>query len=229
MSKLFGLVDVKLEDIYQPKMFALKNFHGQYYLDSDRLEQLVPFRTQSFDEVLEELKDNLPLAMKLMKYIPKKLIKKQIIKDAINNPNAPLYWIKHNNQNKIKAFFYSKEEFYKIPDWDNYNLKINNDYEILNHGYDESKLNNQLTIDDIKQAALFRAGVCLSETMIKGDLSTPLKWKCSQGHEFVASPYLILKAGHWCQSCLIEQDNYDIQAKTNKFLAQVWTNNYKKD
>jgi nucleoside-diphosphate-sugar epimerase len=221
MSKLFGLVDIKIEDIYQPKMFALKNFHGQYYLDSDKLEQLIPFRTQSFNEVLEELKAYLPLSMKLMKYLPKKLIKRQLIKDAINNPNAPLYWIKHNQQEKIKAYLYSKEEFNKIPDWDNFELKTTDNYETLSHGYDESKTDTQLTIEDLKHAAIFRGGSCLSETMVKGDLSTKLKWKCSQGHQFVASPYLILKAGHWCQQCLGEQNTYNKQAKTNKFLAQV--------
>jgi nucleoside-diphosphate-sugar epimerase len=221
MSKLFGLIDIEIEDIYQSKMFALKNFHGQYYLDSDKLEQLIPFRTQSFDDVLEELKTHLPLAMKLMKYLPKKLIKRQMIKDALNNPNAPLYWIKHNQQEKITAYLYSKEEFNKTSDWDSFKLETTDKYEILSHGYDESKPDTQLTLADIKQAALFRGGSCISESMVKGDLSTKLKWKCSQGHQFVASPYLILKAGHWCDQCLAEQKNYNKQAENNKFLAQV--------
>jgi len=221
MASMFNLVDVDIKDIYEPKMFALKNFHGQFYLDSDKLEQLVPFRTQSFNEVLQHLKDHLPVKMRLMKYLPKNLIKKQMIKNALNNPNTPLYWIKNNDKAMIKAFLYSKEIYDKISDWNHFQISETTDYVKLNHGYDETKLDSQLTIEDIKQAAIFRGGVCLSKTMNKGDLKTKLKWKCSEGHEFLASPYLVLKAGHWCQQCLHEQDNYKKQAESNKFLAQV--------
>ncbi len=58
--------------------------------------------------------------------------------------------------------------------------------------------------------------------MKQGDLNTRLKWTCSQGHEFEASPYLVLKTGHWCSECLRPPWNFDEQAKTSPFMAQQW-------
>jgi hypothetical protein len=61
---------------------------------------------------------------------------------------------------------------------------------LLNHGYDENKAISELNIDDMKQAAVFQGGHCLSEEMIKGDMTTPLEWECQFGHRFTASPAL---------------------------------------
>ncbi|MFE6254751.1 NAD-dependent epimerase/dehydratase family protein [Agromyces sp. NPDC057865] len=38
---------------YDRNWFATGNFHGQWYTDSDRLEQVVPFRQDSFEAVLD--------------------------------------------------------------------------------------------------------------------------------------------------------------------------------
>ena len=76
-------------------------------------------------------------------------------------------------------------------------------------------------IYDIKSSANFRAGYCLSPTMVVGDLDTKLLWKCSFNHEFYASPRLVLKAGHWCQKCAAPPWNDEEIAKQNPFFAQV--------
>ena len=84
----------------------------------------------------------------------------------------------------------------------------------------------------MKQAAAFRGGECLSESMTKGDMATKLKWKCGYcGAEFEASPALILLGGHWCPECYIPQKawDYDAIAKTNPFFAQVWYPSHSKD
>ena len=98
--------------------------------------------------------------------------------------------------------------------------------------FGESKPESELDIEDMKQAAKFRGGECLSETMVKGDMATKLKWKCGTcGAEFEASPALILLGGHWCPECYIPQKewNYDEVAKTNPFFAQVWYPNHTKE
>lgn len=41
-----------LRQWYDRNWFATKNFHGQWYTDTDRLEKLVPFRRDTFDEAL---------------------------------------------------------------------------------------------------------------------------------------------------------------------------------
>jgi hypothetical protein len=97
----------------------------------------------------------------------------------------------------ITSFFGSRAERDQIRSWDEgYELYIpSHTPTYLDHGYDEAKPINELDLSDIQGAAKFRGGVCISTSMTKGDLYAPLKWKCHLGHEFYATPNLILKAG----------------------------------
>jgi len=56
----------------------------------------------------------------------------------------------------------------------------------------------------------------------KSDMKTKLTFKCAFGHEFEASPLLILEGGHWCPQCERESWNYNEAAKVNPFFAQIW-------
>ena len=94
--------------------------------------------------------------------------------------------------------------------------------ERLSHGYDENKPLAELDIEDMREAAAFRGGKCLSESMVKGDLATKLEWECAFGHRFSASPALVLLGGHWCDECMPAPWRFDEKAKLNPFLAQVW-------
>jgi len=96
----------------------------------------------------------------------------------------------------------------------------------LKHGYDESK--EKLDLKDIKGAAEFRGGQCLS-TQWDGDIYSKLKWICAFGHEFELKPYTVLKAGHWCPECLPPPWNFDEQARKNPFFAQAWYPNHTND
>ena len=57
-------------------------------------------------------------------------------------------------------------------------------------------------MEDMKNAARFKGGECLSEEMVAGDLFTPLKWRCSCSNVFEMTPNAVLKGGHWCPECL---------------------------
>lgn len=75
----------------------------------------------------------------------------------------------------------------------------------------------------MRDAAAYRGGKCISETMTKGDLYTKLVWECHDGHRFEASPYTVLKAGHWCPVCCQPEPwDFDRLAKFMPFYAQVW-------
>jgi hypothetical protein len=102
------------------------------------------------------------------------------------------------------------------------NLAGETEAERLSHGYDESKPLSELDIEDMRQAAAFRGGKCLSESMVKGDLATKLEWECAFGHRFEASPALVLLGGHWCEECMPAPWRFDEVAERNPFLAQVW-------
>lgn len=100
---------------------------------------------------------------------------------------------------------------------------------ILDHGYDESKPDSELDIEDMRSAAAFRGGKCLLQSMVKGDLYTKLEWECHDGHKFWASPYCILKAGHWCPTCCQPSPwDYDRLSKFMPFYAQVWYDTHAK-
>lgn len=139
----------------------------------------------------------------------------------------------------MSAYYGSYADYLKIPSkWEQFKLespdKSNEAAEQykLDHGYDETKPLSELGLADMKKAAEFRGGECLSTKMKKGDMVTKLRWKCGCcGAEFEASPNLILLGGHWCPECYLPEKvwNYDEIAKSNPFFAQVWYTNHSKD
>ena len=220
--KMFQVVGVKMETAYEPNMFALRNFHGHYYLDSDVLEGFLHFRSQTVDDMLGLVRQNLSPPMKAIRFLLGSVIKRKMLREARKNPIAPLYWMEHNDESRIKAFFGSRESWENIKGWDEFKVPGDPPHIVLDHGYDESKKADELTIEDINQAAAFRGGRCLSASIKKGDMKTQLNFVCAHGHKFKASPYLVLKTGHWCEECLKPPWSFDEQAKKNPFIAQVW-------
>lgn len=216
-----GMSDVT--KVLEPKWSATRNFHGQWYTDSDKLEEYLHFRSGDVHQFIREMGEKAPMTTKLAKYVPSWIIKNCVFKPVAQKPFGPLYWFKHDVQPRITSFFGSREAWNQIPGWESFKLErpsMTPTY--LDHGYDETKPENELDISDMRKVAEFRGGKCLSETMVKGDLRTKLKWECAFGHQFEASPALILFGGHWCPECLPMPWNYDEEAKRNPFFAQVW-------
>jgi len=221
LNSIYSMLGVDFRELEHPNWYALRNFHGHWYYDSDKLDDYLHFRSESVDDVIARIKKKLPLSFRLLVYLPKKIVTIIMRKKALNG-DTPLMWIKNNKEDKIKAFFGSKEKWKEIPDWDKFVGVVDLPHEKLNHGWDESITDNELALEHIKRAAEYRGGKCLSTNMITGDLKTKLKWICALGHEFRASPYLVLKTGHWCEECMKPPWNFDEQAKLNPFIAQVW-------
>lgn len=210
-----------VEKIFEANWFVLRNFHGQWYVDSDKLESFLHFRENiSCDDYFKRLGKLVPWYFKLAKIAPAFLIKHLGMKPLANRKDVgTMWWIKNNEQQRISAFFGSKEKWASIPTWKDFDTTPpTKQITLMNHGYDESK--QVLDIEDIKGAAKFRGGECLSESM--SSMSEPLKWRCQFGHTFEASANLILKGGHWCPECLPAPWNYNEIAKGNPFFAQVW-------
>ena len=133
-------------------------------------------------------------------------------------------WIEENDEDHIDAYWGSKKAWEKIPEILSQN-KFFEDWDKvipIDHGYDETKPESELTLEDMKGAAEFRGGFCDSTEMTKGDWKTPLKYTCQYGHHFRGSPRLILEGGHWCDECERKSWNYGNRAKKDKFFAQVW-------
>ena len=92
----------------------------------------------------------------------------------------------------------------------------------IDHGYDETKPESELSLADMQGAAAFRGGELLSKEMKTGDWRGKLAFRCAFGHEFEASPRLVLEGGHWCPECERKSWNYGARAKVDPFFAQVW-------
>jgi nucleoside-diphosphate-sugar epimerase len=224
--KMVGLGDYR--KLMDRNWFCLKNFHCQYYEDSQVLNRYLKHQRDSLQDHYRQILEELPLPLKIFralrigKIIPPVLIKYFVMKPMVRQGEGPLAWVLGNNLPRIKAFYGSRECFTAIRGWEAAIRRRDEKSVRLNHGYDETKPKELLNLEDMKQAANFRGGNCLAASMNEGDLRTKLTWRCAFGHEFTASPYLILKAGHWCPECTPPPWNYDEIAKHNPFFAQVW-------
>ena len=58
---------------------------------------------------------------------------------------------------------------------------------------------NKLTIEEMKEIALSRSGECISNEYKNS--KTKLKWKCSKGHIWEATPNNIKNKNSWCLEC----------------------------
>ncbi len=212
----------KPEKIFSPNWFVTRNFHGQWYADSDKLNDILKFRENiTCEEYFKRLGKGVPWFYHLSAICPPFILKHLAMKPLANSKNiGTMWWIKNNEQQRINAFWGGYDNWAKIPSkWSDFEvIRPTKEVNYLDHGYDEQK--NELTINDIRGAARFRGGECLSENY--SAMSDKLKWRCNCGEEFEASAALILKGGHWCEKCLPAPWNYNEIAKHNPFFAQVW-------
>ena len=213
------------EKIFEPEWFALRNFHGQWFLDSDELDRLLHFRENLplDDYFLKRMRLAVPRYFRLARLAPASLIKRVMRTLAYKKRVGTMDWIRSRHAERIAAYFGSYEAWKAIPGWRRQDLSRPSETPVpINHGYDETKSPTSLDIDDMRRAAQFRGGKCLSKSMIQGDMATQLDWECQFGHRFSSSPALILQGGHWCPECLPMPWNYDEIAAGNQFFAQLW-------
>jgi len=220
LAAALGVKDIRRW--YEPNWFATRNFHGQWYTDSDDLEKLVPFRCDTFDDALARAVRAAPRAVRLAGRVPAAVVKNLVIGPLTRQPRGTMSWIRGDDHARITAYFGSRASWDAIGDWSAFSPPApDRTPRLLDHGYDETKDPAAWNRDDLAAAADFRGGRLLSPAMMAGDLATPLRWSCAEGHEFAGSPRLILAAGHWCPACVKDSAGYPRQAVANRFLAQV--------
>ncbi|MBQ3579637.1 MAG: NAD(P)-dependent oxidoreductase [Bacteroidales bacterium] len=213
------------EKIFNANWFVLKNFHGHYYLDADKLEEILHFRANiPLDDYFKQLGAGLPKIFHMAKIVPPVIIKAALCMLAHKKTYGTQYWIRHNDTARISAYYGSLEQWRAIPNWSEWDLSkpVDADKAVqIQHGYDEAKPLSQLTLAELQAAAAFRGGRLLSDSY-SGDPSQMLEWECHDGHRFKASPKLVLEGGHWCSECLSDHwDNFSHVAQHNPFFAQV--------
>ncbi len=228
----FKIIGGSAEAFLSPEWHITRNFHGMWFSDSEILNDKFDFVKQTKEEYWQEILKNHWYYI-IAKILPKRFIGYVGIKRLLKDENSPTHWINASDYSRVYACFGDGDK--PTKNWSDFKLFCKNqianiDYQTskntpttLSHGYDETKPDNELGIDDYRQAAKFRGGELLSAENDSGDLFTKATWKCSEGHTFNMTPFAVLKGGHWCKECnKLNQWNYDKLAKTNKFLAEVW-------
>jgi len=230
MARSMKLVGIDYRTIMERNWFATRNFHCQWFEDAHILNDYLHFQTETLDDHLRHVDRAFPESTRTgVRLIPPEEIKKGVMRPlAYDTPDCTLYWMEHDMRMRITAFFKSRQDWAAIPGWD---VDMPRDPRRLepvrlDHGYDEGKPLAELDLRDMRAAAEFRGGRCLSERMKTGDLRARMRWQCAFGHAFEATPNLILKGGHWCPECAPPGWNFDEQAKRNPFFAQVWYPNH---
>ncbi len=215
---------IKYADIYDTEMVAQYNFHGHYYTDSDRLDEILHFRCIPAEQYWGGVKQEMELmaANPMIRAAFPTAEQMKAHNIEIGHKVMGTYWMFENEKEDwIHAFFGSREKQKAIPGSGKYEFFHPDEKEtFLNHGYDEEKGIENLTIEDLQKAAKFRGGECLEKEV--SDIHKPIQWKCADGHKFKLSVNAVLQGGHWCPECLRKQWNYGNIAKTNPFYAQVW-------
>lgn len=231
------------ELIFNANWFTTRNFHGMWYLDSDRLNELVPFRAnipvkEYFAQMAKS--PSVPKGIRIARVTKAAKIVPHIVKLAMramaySKEHGTQWWIRHNVTQRIHAYYGSMEAYRQIPDWRHMDLSHNSrEAVVLDHGYDESKPMDALTMEDLKKAAAFRGGKLLTDKIKAKGLElwdTPLEWQSASGETFEATPRLILLGGHWAPGDMPfpyrgkdgeRPWHWDEVARHNPFFAQIW-------
>lgn len=224
--------------IFKPNWFIDRNFHGQWYADSDVLENYLHFRQNiPAEQYFANMSKKIPAFYQLsvVTRVPgisdiTRFALGSIAKDKRFGTRT---WIATNNAERMNAYWgdtesFGMEHWKKLPsEWKDWELTVPSrdikeaDKFKLDHGYDESKKLDELTLKEIKAAAEFRGGEYVGNKK-PVDPYTPVHWRCAFGHDFNMSLNTVLKGGHWCPECDPWPWNYDAIAKKNPFFAQVW-------
>ena len=236
----FKIIGGSAKDFFDPNFNALRNFHGVWFEDGNKLNELFNYQSQTISQFWKQLEKDNPI-LKAGKIVPKSLIKKFAIKRLLKDENSPFLWVKSNDEGKITAYFKSKENWLNIPKkWKDFPLLIENkdeegnniDYnnlknteniKLIDYFYDINKNDEDITIKDLKNVAKAHGGELISKKFEQGNLRQKLEWKTQDGEIFSANVYTVLKAGHWFNP--IYKSNiwdFDRLSKNDKIFAQIW-------
>jgi nucleoside-diphosphate-sugar epimerase len=243
----FALMGKGAKAFFKPNWNISRNFHGVWFYDSDELENYLNFRTQNIDDYWRVMGRKY-WYFKFGKIAPSAIVSKLFIQRLFKNTNSPIFWLTHDKEGRIKAFFGGRTEYEKIgTDWNKFPLLCEGnagdkkvDYNairqnknakeyLLNHGYNETKSLVDIDYNDLQDAAVFRGGECLTTEYTAGNVHKKVKWRCAFGHEFTSTPYTILKGGYWCPECCEPKPWKTGSLSSIPFYAQVYFDTHTKD
>lgn len=219
-----------IERIFEPRWFALMNFHGMWYTDSDLLENYLHFRENlPVEDYFTRLASRLPWYYPLARFVPSFLIKAFLRPLTYHKELGTQAWQRHYPE-KIEAYYGSTDVFRNLTSWKSLRpleLEKNLDKAVskgevrtLDHGYDETKSIYTLTAEEVEAAAEFRGGHFIGPAEMLGEKGALFEWECEHGHRFSSSLEYVLLGGGWCPVCPIDTLD-EISTDKNKFISEV--------
>ena len=106
------------EKVFRPEWFALKNFHGMWYTDADKLDEILHFRANvPVDEYFATMKSKLPWFYNLAFLAPAWAVKMFMKPFAFEKGLGTQWWVENDPQ-KFEAYYGSREAYDAIRTWD---------------------------------------------------------------------------------------------------------------
>ena len=184
------------EKVFDTKWFTTKNFHGFWFSDSDKLEELLHFRSgRTPEEYFGVMKSELPWFYSLAVVVPAWIIKAVMKRVAHTKDLGPMWWIKNDIKQRIQAGFGSRESWEKIASWKEIDLRRPSDTPTESAVPDYS-------YSGIKSLVRSRGGDLLSPIEENVEPESRLELSCNCGHRFSLKARTLVEGGHWCPECL---------------------------
>ncbi len=218
--RLLGLGDFRR--LMDRDWFCLQNFHDGWFADAHVLQDYLGHWRDSLDDHYDQVRAAAPWFVRLGRLVPAALIRLLVMKRMALRRDGPLYWVRHPDEmpGRVRAFFGTVDRWRQTGGWEQFRYDVPESW-LLDHGYDDSRQPDSWTTGDLRQAARFRGGELLS-TEYRGNRMDRMSWRCAFGHEFRASPALVLLAGHWCPECQAPPWDYGRLARANLHIGQVY-------
>ena len=106
------------EKVFEPQWFALKNFHGMWYTDGDKLENYLHFRANTpIDEYFATMKSKLPWFYSLAFLAPAWAVRLFMKPYAFEKGMGTQWWVE-NDPEKFEAYYGAREAYDAIKSWD---------------------------------------------------------------------------------------------------------------
>lgn len=216
-----------------------------WFSDGEELDKLFGYVSQSATDYWDHIARLHPVYA-LGKIVPKGIIASAAIKRLFKNYNSPAYWYKHDDEVRLKAYFGGREKYEALPKkWGDFPLLKENrdewggtlDFESLrtnktsiDYGFDFDKDDRDIDIADLKSVANAHGGELVTATFATGDMHALVKWRTQDDEEFEATPYSVLRGGHWYNISYRENVwDFDRLAKKDRIFAQLWYDSHERD
>ena len=119
MTRMLGALGLPSpEKVFEPQWFALKNFHGMWYTDADKLDEILHFRSYTpVDEYFATMKSKLPWFYSLAFLAPAFAVRMFMRPYAFEKGMGTQWWVE-NDPEKFEAYYGSREAYDAIRSWD---------------------------------------------------------------------------------------------------------------